>query len=73
MTLHIEQHDTLIGVEGRATDSRHVLAFASEVEQTGLFAPMNAPEITPDQAGSSVRFTLDVRINAVAAAAGGDS
>lgn len=63
--------EVLISVEGRAGDSRHVLAFASEVERTGLFAPMDAPEITPDAGGLSVRFSLDVRIDAVASADGG--
>lgn len=62
---------TIIEVQGRAEDSHHVLAFASKVEQTGLFMPMNSPEITPDQAFAGVRFTLGVQIDAVAAADGG--
>jgi len=62
---------TIISVEGRAADSRHVLAFASEVERTGLFMPMSAPEITPDQGLAGVRFTLGVKIDAVATAEGG--
>jgi len=63
-----ERHVVELSLAGLAEDSQSVLRFAATVERSGLFAPMNSPSITYDDATGAVRFELSARIVAVATA-----
>lgn len=56
----------VLEISGLATDSQSVLRFAATVEGSGLFAPMNSPAITFDDATETVRFELTAQIPAIA-------